>query len=567
MTRPRTTRLSAVLVAVALAVLGIRAALPSGTYFEVTKHLEILTSVFRGVHEFYVEEPEPGTLMRVAIDAMLDELDPYTIYYPESRIEDIRFMNTGEYGGIGALVQPMEGRMTIVEVYEGYPAHKAGLRPGDIVLDVDGRKVEADMDTEAVSDLLQGESGSAVTVGIDRPYGGGRLEFEVKRAKVRIPAVPYSGMLDDRTGYIYLSKFTRGSAGEVRKALMALRDSAGMEQLVLDLRGNGGGLLNESVSIVNLFVPKGTEIVSTRGKTDKWNKSYTALGRPTAPDMPLVVLIDGQSASASEIVSGTLQDLDRALIIGMESFGKGLVQQTKDMAFNTRLKVTVAKYYTASGRCIQRLDYGGDRDAQGKAKAVSDSLLRTFSTRMGRPVIEGRGIQPDIEVETPFMSTLLERLLDEYALFDYATAVASRLDSAQVPDPVSYSLAEVDWQGFEPHLRDKGFTYSTESMAVLDDLKDVVGIEQYDGVSSEAMASLEAALEPDLGRDLGLFEAEIRQALEEEVVLRFHLAAGMVERSLTEDPTVLRALDAFGEEMESIIGTGRVEAPESSEKR
>ena len=567
MTRPRTTRLPAVLVAVALAVLGIRAALPSGTYFEVTKHLEILTSVFRSVHEFYVEEPEPGTLMRVAIDAMLDELDPYTIYYPESRIEDIRFMNTGEYGGIGALVQPMEGRMTIVEVYEGYPAHEAGLRPGDIVLDVDGRKVEADMDTEAVSDLLQGESGSAVTVGIDRPYGGGRLEFEVKRAKVRIPAVPYSGMLDDRTGYIYLSKFTRGSAGEVRKALMALRDSAGMEQLVLDLRGNGGGLLNESVSIVNLFVPKGTEIVSTRGKTDKWNKSYTALGRPTAPDMPLVVLIDGQSASASEIVSGTLQDLDRALIIGMESFGKGLVQQTKDMAFNTRLKVTVAKYYTASGRCIQRLDYGGDRDAQGKAKAVSDSLLRTFSTRMGRPVIEGRGIQPDIEVETLFMSTLLERLLDEYSLFDYATAVASRLDSAQVPDPVSYSLAEADWQGFEPHLRNKGFTYSTESMAVLDDLKKVVGIEQYDGVSSEAMASLETALEPNLSRDLGLFEAEIRQALEEEVVLRFHLAAGMVERSLTEDPTVLRALDAFGEEMESIIGTGRVEAPESSEKR
>ena len=567
MTRPRTTRLPAVLVAVALAVLGIRAALPSGTYFEVTKHLEILTSVFRSVHEFYVEEPEPGTLMRVAIDAMLDELDPYTIYYPESRIEDIRFMNTGEYGGIGALVQPMEGRMTIVEVYEGYPAHEAGLRPGDIVLDVDGRKVEADMDTEAVSDLLQGESGSAVTVGIDRPYGGGRLEFEVKRAKVRIPAVPYSGMLDDRTGYIYLSKFTRGSAGEVRKALMALRDSAGMEHLVLDLRGNGGGLLNESVSIVNLFVPKGTEIVSTRGKTDKWNKSYTALGRPTAPDMPLVVLIDGQSASASEIVSGTLQDLDRALIIGMESFGKGLVQQTKDMAFNTRLKVTVAKYYTASGRCIQRLDYGGDRDAQGKAKAVSDSLLRTFSTRMGRPVIEGRGIQPDIEVETLFMSTLLERLLDEYSLFDYATAVASRLDSAQVPDPVSYSLAEADWQGFEPHLRNKGFTYSTESMAVLDDLKKVVGIEQYDGVSSEAMASLETALEPNLSRDLGLFEAEIRQALEEEVVLRFHLAAGMVERSLTEDPTVLRALDAFGEEMESIIGTGRVEAPESSEKR
>lgn len=548
-------------------LLGVRAARPAGTYFEVTKHLEILTSVFRGVHEFYVEEPEPGTLMRVAIDAMLDKLDPYTVYYPESRIEDIRFMNTGEYGGIGALVQPIKGDMTVVEVYEGYPAHQAGIRPGDIVRSVAGRRVDSDMDSDEVGDLLQGESGSAVTIGIERPYGGGMLEFEVARAKVRVPAVPYSGMLDDKTGYIYLSKFTRGSAGEVRQALMALRDSAGMEQLVLDLRGNGGGLLKESVAIVNLFVPKGTEIVSTRGKDEKWNKSYTALGRPTAPGMPLVVLIDGQSASASEIVSGTLQDLDRALIIGMESFGKGLVQQTKDMAFNTRLKVTVAKYYTASGRCIQRLDYGGNRDAQGKAKAVSDSLLRTFNTRLGRPVIEGRGIQPDIEVETPFMSTLLERLLDEYALFDYATAVAARLDSAQVPDPVSYSLAEADWQGFEPHLRDKGFTYSTESMAVLEDLKEVVDIEQYDGVSGEAMAALEAALEPDLGRDLGLFEAEIRQAIEEEVVLRFHLAAGMVERSLTEDPTVLRALAAFGQEMESIIGMGQIEAQEPSEKR
>ena len=567
MTRHRTSRAATLIVVVSLAFLGLRAAIPSGTYFEVTKHLEILTSVFRGVHEFYVEEPEPGTLMRAAIDAMLDELDHYTVYYPESRIEDIRFMNTGEYGGIGALVQPIDGDMTIVEVYEGYPAHEAGMKPGDIVRDVDGRAVDADMDSEAVSDLLQGESGSAVTVGIDRPYGGGRIEFEVERTKVRIPAVTYSGMLDDRTGYIYLSKFTRGSAGEVRKALMALRDSAGMEQLVLDLRGNGGGLLNESVSIVNLFVPKGTEIVSTKGKSEKWNKSYVALGRPTALDMPLVVLIDGQSASASEIVSGTLQDLDRAVIVGMESFGKGLVQQTKDMAFNTRLKVTVAKYYTASGRCIQRLDYGGQRDAQGKAQAVSDSLLRTFQTIGGRPVIEGRGIQPDIEVETPFMSTLLERLLDDHAVFGYATAVASRLDSTDVPDPVSFALAPDDWAGFESHLQEKGFTYTTESMAVLEDLKEIVGIEQYEGVSAGPMEQLEAALEPNLSRDLTLFEPEIRQALEEEVVLRFHLAAGMVERSLSEDPTVDRALSVFGDEMTTLLGEGNTTAPESFDKR
>ncbi len=561
--RSRPLAVSTLLVAIT-ACISIYAVRPSGTYFEVTKHLEILTSVFKGVHEFYVEEPEPGTLMSVAIDAMLDELDPYTIYYPESRIEDLRFMNTGEYGGIGALVQPINGRTTVIEVYEGYPAQEAGIRPGDILLSVDGKSIDGEAD-EDVGEWLKGESGSQVEVRIDRPYGGGVLDLTVDRAKVRVPAVTYSGMLDDTTGYIYLSKFTRGSAGEVRKALMSLRDSAGMKQLVLDLRGNGGGLLKESVSIVNLFVPKGTEIVSTRGKSDQWNKSYLALGRPTAEDMPLVVLIDGQSASASEIVSGTLQDLDRAVIVGMESFGKGLVQQTKDMAFNTRLKVTVAKYYTASGRCIQRLDYGGERDAQGKAKAVSDTLLRTFRTTGGRPVIEGRGIQPDIEVETPYMSTLLQRLLDEYEVFHYATRVASALDSTDVPDPVSYRMTESDWRGFIPFLEEAGFDYTTESMAALEDLREVVRMEQYDGVAGEAMQQLDRALEPNLDRDLGLFEDEVRQTLEEEVVLRFHYAAGMVERSLTRDPTVSRALDVFGAEMAEVIGwsgtTGAGEDP------
>ncbi len=551
----RSRRLLLPLILVALtAVAGVRAVAPSGTYFEVTKHLEILTSVFKGVHEFYVEEPEPGTLMSTAIKAMLDELDPYTIYYPESRIEDLRFMNTGEYGGIGALVQPIDGRTTVVEVYEGYPAQEAGLQPGDIVLSVDGRALDEDFDGDEVGDLLKGESGSTVDIRIERPHGGGVLDLTVDRAKVRIPAVTYSGMLDDTTGYIYLSKFTRGSAGEVRQALMSLRDSAGMRQLVLDLRGNGGGLLNESVSIVNLFVPKGTEIVSTKGKSDNWNKSYKALGRPTAEDMPLVVLIDGQSASASEIVSGTLQDLDRAVIVGMESFGKGLVQQTKDMAFNTRLKVTVAKYYTASGRCIQRLDYGGQRDAQGKAQAVSDTLLRTFQTKGGRPVLEGRGIQPDIEVEVPFMSTLLEGLLSDYQVFHYATKVAAGLDSSDVSDPVTYTMGDVAWSGFRAHLEEDGFEYTTESMAVLEELREVVGLEQYDGVAGSALENLGSTLEPNLERDLALFEEEIRQTLEEEVVLRFHYAAGLVERSLTRDPTVKRALEVFGDEMNATIG-------------
>lgn len=555
------------MIAAVTAFVGLQAARLPGTYFEVTKHLEILTSVFKGVHEFYVEEPEPGTLMSVAIDAMLDELDPYTVYYPESRIEDLRFMNTGEYGGIGALVQPIDGRTTIVEVYEGYPAQEAGLQPGDVVLAIDGQSLDDGLEGEEVGDLLKGESGSEVSVRVERPYGGGTMDVKVQRAKVRVKAVPYSGMLDDTTGYIYLSKFTRGSAGEVRKALMSLRDSAGMKQLVLDLRGNGGGLLKESVSIVNLFVPKGTEIVSTRGKSENWNKSYKALGKPTAEDLPLVVLIDGQSASASEIVSGTLQDLDRAVIVGMESFGKGLVQQTKDMAFNTRLKVTVAKYYTASGRCIQRLDYGGERDAKGKAKAVSDTLLRTFETKGGRPVIEGRGIQPDIEVETPFMSTVLQRLLEEYEVFHYATKVAAGLDSTDVPDPVSYVMSSEDWDSFLTYLKAEGFAYNTESMEVLEELRNVVELEQYDAVAKTPIDNLRAALEPNLERDLDLFETEIRQTLEEEVVLRFHYAAGMVERSLTMDPTVDRALAVFGEEMSAVIGWGKTDSESTAPSR
>lgn len=562
----RNVFLTLALVAV-IAAVSVRATRPNGTYFEVTKHLEILTSVFRGVHEFYVEEPEPGTLMGVAIKAMLDKLDPYTVYYPESRIEDLRFMNTGEYGGIGALVQPIDGQTTVIEVYEGYPAQEAGIRPGDVVLAVDGRSLEGAAEGEDVGEWLKGESGSQVEVRIERPHGGGEMDLMVDRAKVRIPAVTYSGMLSDSTGYIYLSKFTRGSAGEVREALMALRDSAGMRQLVLDLRGNGGGLLKESVSIVNLFVPKGTEIVSTRGKSENWNKSYTALGRPTAEYMPLVVLIDGQSASASEIVSGTLQDLDRAVIVGMESYGKGLVQQTKDMAFNTRLKVTVAKYYTASGRCIQRLDYGGKRDELGRAQAVSDTLLRTFTTKGGRPVIEGRGIQPDIEVEVPFMSTLLERLLGDFQVFHYATEVSAELDSTKVPDPLSYTMSDAHWSGFLTHLESDGFEYSTESMMALKELKEVVEMEQYSAVAGEGMDALNLALEPNLGRDLALFEGEIRETLEEEVVLRFHYAAGMVERSLTRDPTVLRALDVFGEEWASTLGVNATETEGTPSKR
>ncbi|MFT4683263.1 MAG: carboxyl-terminal processing protease, partial [Yoonia sp.] len=324
-------------------------------YFEISKNLEIFTSLYKELNIYYVDETQPGTLMKTGIDAMLKSLDPYTVYYPESKIEDYQFMTTGQYGGIGAMINKVDDQITIAEPYEGFAAHSAGLIAGDVIKNIDGETIEG-KEVSDISSLLKGQAGTKVELTVDRP-GKGEMIIEVIRQDVQIPDVPYYGMLDDKTGYIHLRSFTKTASSEVRKSLTDLRDNQGMEQLVFDLRGNGGGLLREAINIVNIFVQKGTEIVSTKGKLDEWNKTHVALNDPIALEMPLVVLVDGGSASASEIVSGALQDLDRAVVIGSTTYGKGLVQQTKDINYNTKLKLTVAKYYIPSGRCIQKLDY------------------------------------------------------------------------------------------------------------------------------------------------------------------------------------------------------------------
>ena len=412
-------------------------------YFEMSKQLEILNSAFRELNIFYVDPLSPGDLMQTGIDAMLMSLDPYTRYYPESRMEDVRFMSTGEYGGVGlSLDERWDGTLYIIDIKENSPAEKGGLQLGDNLMEIEGQTI-SHLDMTKIGELIKGTSGTDIMIGIQRPGEVDIIDVTLTREKIKTPDVPYYGMISDSTGYLILSKFTRTATIEVRKALIQLTDSLGAKQIVFDLRGNGGGLLREAVNIVNLFVPKGEEVVSMKGKTPEWNNNYSTQNKALLPKIPLAILIDNKSASASEIVAGTLQDLDRAIIVGQESFGKGLVQQTKKLAYGSRIKITVAKYYTASGRCVQRLHYG-DRDDLGDAKIQEDSTLQTFYTKNGRPVIEGRGVIPDIDIETIKLNYVINGILNSGIIFDFAIYQPEAL----VEEPKDFKLSESSWNEF-----------------------------------------------------------------------------------------------------------------------
>lgn len=537
-----------ILAAGSIIAIGSWAFTVADDYFEISKNLEIFTSVYRELNLFYVDETKPGELMKTSIDAMLRSLDPYTVYYPESKIEDYRFMTTGQYGGIGALVNTVDGEITIAEPYEGYPAHESGLRAGDVIHSIDGKEVKG-LDTEEVSSLLKGQAGTKAVVTIRR-YGEEKpRDFEVERKDVQIPDVPYFGMLDDKTGYIHLRSFTQTASSEVKRAYNDLKNNQGMTQLVFDLRGNGGGLLREAVSIVNFFVPKGTEVVSTRGKLEDWNKIHVALNEPMAPDIPLVVLIDAQSASASEIVSGALQDLDRAVIVGNNTFGKGLVQQTKDLNYNSKIKLTVAKYYIPSGRCIQKLDYSNRDDFYGVSE-VPDSLVKAFQTRNGRVVFDGRGVAPDIEVELEDMSNILGGLLRHHIIFHYATQYM--YEHQEIGEPEAFDISG-GYDDFINFALERDFEYDTQTEAVLADLKEIAEMERYFERASEAFASLEQQLLPDKQTDLISFRSQIEYTLEEEIVTRFHYQKGAIRYALQNDPVVERALKVFGDEYRSVL--------------
>ena len=529
-----------ILLGLPLALLVTVAASVKDDYFEMSKQLEIMQSAFRELNLFYVDELAPGDLMETGIKAMLAQLDPYTRYFPETKMEDVRFMQTGEYGGVGASIETRNGRTVVVDLLEGEPAARAGIQLGDVLKRVDGRSLEG-LDQEQIGDLLQGATGTQVEVDVERPGTRELLSFELQRQKVKVPDVPYQGMLSERTGYLALSSFTKTASFEVRKALMNVTDSLGAEHVIVDLRGNGGGLLREAIAMVNLFVGKGQEVVSTKGKTPDWNKSYKTRANALRPDLPIAILVDGKSASASEIVAGTLQDLDRAVVVGSESFGKGLVQQTKKLAYGTRMKVTVAKYYTPSGRCVQRLDYS-HRDDEGEVHALADSTLNTFYTSNGREVLEGRGVIPDVEVPLPDLSYVLEGLLDKGVLFDFAVQHRDVITAPE--DAADFEVSDATWRAFVAHAKSMAdIPYASKTFEAFEQLEATAREELLDDANAASLTALRAGLQANVGDDLERHRSEIERALEQELVVHLYNTTGEYRHGLAHDPVAQRAIE------------------------
>ena len=529
-----------ILLGLPLALLVTVAASVKDDYFEMSKQLEIMQSAFRELNLFYVDELAPGDLMETGIKAMLAQLDPYTRYFPETKMEDVRFMQTGEYGGVGASIETRNGRTVVVDLLEGEPAARAGIQLGDVLKRVDGRSLEG-LDQEQIGDLLQGATGTQVEVDVERPGTRELLSFELQRQKVKVPDVPYQGMLSERTGYLALSSFTKTASFEVRKALMNVTDSLGAEHVIVDLRGNGGGLLREAIAMVNLFVGKGQEVVSTKGKTPDWNKSYKTRANALRPDLPIAILVDGKSASASEIVAGTLQDLDRAVVVGSESFGKGLVQQTKKLAYGTRMKVTVAKYYTPSGRCVQRLDYS-HRDDEGEVHALADSTLNTFYTSNGREVLEGRGVIPDVEVPLPDLSYVLEGLLDKGVLFDFAVQHRDAITAPE--DAADFEVSDATWRAFVAHAKSMAdIPYASKTFEAFEQLEATAREELLDDANAASLTALRAGLQANVEDDLERHRSEIERALEQELVVHLYNTTGEYRHGLAHDPVAQRAIE------------------------
>jgi carboxyl-terminal processing protease len=505
--------------------------------FEIAKNLDIYFSVFRELNTFYVDEIEPGKLVKESIDEMLVSLDPYTNYIPESDIEDYRFMTTGEYGGIGALISKHGDKIVISDPYEGFPAYKAGLRAGDVFLEVAGKPTEG-MSTEDVSNLLKGSAGQPVKVKMKR-YGVKKpIEIEIMREKIKIDPISYYGMLDDKTGYIHLNNFTKGCAEEVKKAFLDLKEAQGAERLILDLRGNPGGLLIESVNLCNIFLGKNVEVVSTKGKVSQWDKTYKTTGNPVDTLIPLAVLVNRGSASASEIVSGTMQDLDRGVVIGSRTFGKGLVQTTRDLSYNAKLKVTTAKYYIPSGRCIQALDYS-HRNEDGSVGHIPDSLISEFSTKNGRTVYDGGGISPDISIEDTTLSNLSVHLIRQFKIFDFATKFRSENDS--ICPAAKFDIDDETYDEFMAFVTNSDFKYTSKTQKAMEELKETAKSEKYFDLVNGQFEMLEKTLQPDLDRDLKKFREEITMLLRNEIVSRYYFQRGSSIASIEDDKTIAKA--------------------------
>ena len=530
--------------------------------FEISKNLDIYATLIRELDKNYAEEINPGDLTETAIDAMLETLDPYTVYIPESNAEDYKLLTTGQYGGIGALIHKNGEYVVISEPYEGFPAQKAGLVAGDRLLEINGKSMK-DKNSDEVSEILKGQPGVELDLLISRIGIAEPFIVKVKREEIKIPNIPYYGMLPGGMGYIRLSNFTQNAGSEVKKAFLELKNNNELKGIIIDLRGNGGGLLNEAVNICNLFVDEKQLIVSTKGKIASKNQDHYTRTVPVDKEIPLAILVDKSSASASEIVAGAIQDLDRGVIIGQRTYGKGLVQNVIPLTYNSQVKITVAKYYIPSGRCIQSIDYFNN-DENGNSKRIPDSLVSEFETRNGRPVYDGGGIEPDVYLDPLKLSKISQTLVTKYLIFDYANLFASKYNS--IPPPEEFEIDDEIFNDLVLFLNDKNYDYKTASEEALEKLKTNAEKEHYFDAIEAEYNTLKSKILHDKSADLITHKDEIKMILKDEIVARYYYQKGRILASLNDDPEIARAIEVLqGSETYLAILDGTIK-PEKHER-
>jgi carboxyl-terminal processing protease len=506
--------------------------------FAIAKSIDIFASLIRELDTYYVDQIDPEQLLTVGIQAMLEELDPYTEYIPEEESDDFRMLTTGEYAGVGALIGNRGEGNIVIMPYTGFPAQNGGMRIGDLLLKVDSISV-LKKTTSEVSELLKGPANTGVTVTVKR--GEDTLRFSLNRKKISLKNVPFYGKLDEKTGYIKLSDFTTNASAEVRNALVSLK-AQGATQLVLDLRDNPGGLINEAVEIVNLFIPKGREVVKTIGKLQQVNYTYKTTKTPVDTKIEIIVLINERSASAAEIVAGALQDYDRAVLLGQKSFGKGLVQTTLPLSFNSQIKVTTAKYYIPSGRCIQAIDYAKSRE-DGSAGTVPDSLRKAFKTANGRVVLDGAGIEPDEKVTEKGYAPISYTLVAGNHVFDYATTYFYKHPT--LASPSAYQVTEEVYADFKKFLEGKEYDYTTYSEKSVQDMEKYLAKESYFDEVKDQLEQIKSRVNHSKENDLDTHQKEIKKILSEEIVSRYYFQEGMIEAGLQGDPVIELAKEYF----------------------
>ena len=508
--------------------------------FEISKSIDIYNNVLRQLNMYYVDEINPAELNESAINAMLEGLDPYTVFIPESQIEDVKLLTTGEYGGIGAIIQYSDGKTMISEPYEGFPAAKAGLIPGDIFLEINGIDVSTKMSNE-ISELLKGTPGTKVTLKMQRLGEKEPIVKELKREKIKIDNIPYSTVYDNGIGYAILSQFTKDCAKELKEVIVDMKKNHELKGFILDLRGNGGGLLNEAVEIVNMFVPKNKLVVYQKGKVAEHSYNHYTQHEPLDLDIPLVILVNEGSASASEIVSGSIQDFDRGVIVGQRTFGKGLVQNILPMSFNTQIKVTVAHYYLPSNRCIQEIDYSKKNKKTADTLAKADTLGKAFHTANGRVVYEGHGIQPDVKIEPELVSTITTNLYAKNLFFKYANKFYSEHKS--IKSPKEFEITDKIYDDFMQFVKDEGFTFTSNSEKEIKEVEKIAKIEGYLEEIQPILDQAVAKIEEEKTKDLIDNRDEIEDLLKYEIVSRYYYQKGRIIATLEDDPELKRAFE------------------------